>query len=284
MNITAVVVFYKQKIEASKTFSSLKDTLKSRTESTTGLEFILYDNGPEQQPFQSGEYDGASFTYVHDPRNLGIATAYNFAWSAAREKGSEWLLLLDHDTELTDEYMDQLFKISSQTESVAAIVPQIKSKDVVISPVYSSQIRPLQGEKPGPGLQEIPVMAINSGALIKVAFLDEIGGFNPDFSLDYLDHWLFNEIYKRGRKVWVTDLFLEHDLSVMDYSQVSFNRYKSILDSEIRFYKDHKPELFQPYKTQLAKRFLKQLVLVKNKKIAGYTFKRLISIEKGISK
>ncbi|MBS8265756.1 glycosyltransferase [Mesobacillus boroniphilus] len=284
MKITAVVVFYKQEIERSKTFASLKDTLKSRTESPAELEVILYDNGPDKQDFEAGRYWGANFTYIHDPRNLGIATAYNFAWAQAGENGSEWLLLLDHDTELTDEYFDHILRLGSPIDSVAAIVPQIKSNGVGISPVFSSQLRPLQGERPGTGLQETPVMAINSGALIKLSFLNEIGGFNNGFALDYLDHWLFNEVYKRGQKVWVMDVILEHDLSVMDYSQVSINRYQSILDSEIRFYKEHKPELYRPYKMQLAKRFLKQLLLVRNKQIAGYTFKRLISMEKGHSK
>ena len=47
-------------------------------------------------------------------------------------------------------------------------------------------------ERPVEGVQNKAVMAINSGSLIKVSFLTEIGGFNGQFPLDYLDHWLFS--------------------------------------------------------------------------------------------
>ena len=121
-------------------------------------------------------------------------------------------------------------------------------------------------------------MAINSGALIRVEFLNIIGGFNEDFPLDYLDHWLFHEIYENGYKVRLLDLTLEHELSVMDYSRVSLARYQSILESEIKFFKNYQQDLYKAYRIQLAKRFLKQVLTVKNKKIALYTLRRFFSM------
>jgi hypothetical protein len=121
-------------------------------------------------------------------------------------------------------------------------------------------------------------MAINSGSLIRVSFLEKIKGFNNDFPLDYLDHWLFHEIFSNDYKVMVMESSLNHDLSVMNYENVSMNRYRSILDSEIRYYKNYKKELLPAYRIQLMKRLAKQLLLVKNKKIAAYTFRCLFSI------
>ncbi len=278
MNVTMVVVLYKQKLEESKTFQTIKQTLFSKNQDLPDIELIFYDNSPEKQVFPLKESGGIHISYVHDARNLGIVAAYNYAFSRAKENGSQWLLLLDHDTELTDAYINEVFNLSDVQKEAAAIVPKIMCEQTMISPVYSHSLRPLMEERPKDGLQEKPVMAINSGALISVQFIAELGGFNEDFPLDYLDHWLFFEIYAKGRKVWMLKAVLEHELSVMDYSRVSLSRYQSILASEINFYQNYKKDLLPAYRMQLAKRFLKQVVTVKNKKIAIHTLKRFFSI------
>ena len=242
------------------------------------LEILLYDNSPSNHDFTPLTMRGYILATTMTPRNLGIATAYNFAWSVAKENKSNWLLLLDHDTELTDDYFNEVFNNLEKTKDVAAVVPKINSENTMISPVFSDFLRPLKEDRPLPGLQVKPVMAINSGTLISVDFLNEINGFNQDFSLDYLDHWLFFEIYHKGRKVWLMDITLEHELSVMDYTRVSLQRYQSILDSEMKFYLHYKKELLQAYRAQLAKRFLKQMLTVKDKKIAMCTLKGVFSL------
>ncbi|KAA9022076.1 glycosyltransferase [Niallia endozanthoxylica] len=275
MKVTIVVVFYKQDIKQSKTFSSLEKVLLERKAILKNIDIILYDNSPEKQDFDVSQYSG-QIDYIHDPRNLGIATAYNYAWQRAEENGSEWLLLFDHDTKVTEEYIDQMLKNHDVKEEIVAVVPKIVTNGIMVSPVYSHSLRPLQTERPVEGVQEKPVMAINSGSLLKVSFLNEIGGFNKEFPLDYLDHWLFHEIYDRDKKIRLLRVTLEHDLSVMDYSGVSLNRYKSILDAEMKYYSKYKTELSGEYRKQLVKRLAKQLLVVKNKRIALYTLSRLL--------
>lgn len=278
MKITTVIVLYKQTIEQCKTVETLTTALLVQQNSGIEIEIILYDNSPKQQEFDSVVYPGLAITYVHDQRNLGINTAYNYAFNIAKKNGSDWLLLLDHDTEVTEEYVKQFEQLESFDNSIAAVVPIIHYENTMISPVQSNALRPLLAEKPVAGLQSTPIMAINSGALIRVPFLIEVGGFNERFPLDYLDHWLFHEIYAKGYKVYLLNTVLEHELSVMDYSRISLQRYQSILESEILFYKEYKKELLPAYRNQLIKRLMKQILLVKNKKIAAYTLKRLFSL------
>lgn len=278
MKVTMVVVLYKLKPEESKTFHTLKHIMNSTNSPLKDIELILYDNSPTKHDFTPSQIEGIHITYYHDPRNLGIASAYNYAWSAAKENNSHWLLLLDHDTELTLEYFKSILTINDVPDNVAAVVPKINSENTMISPVYSNSLRPLKGERPTPGVQNQPVMAINSGALISVAFLDEINGFNQDFALDYLDHWLFYKIYEKGLKVYLMDVELEHELSVMDYTRVSLQRYQSILNSEVNFYQNFKTDLLPKYRIQLIKRFFKQLLTVKNKEIAKQTLKKIFSL------
>jgi GT2 family glycosyltransferase len=277
MKITMVVVFYKQNPEQSKTVQTLQQTLLVNKSSLDDIELIFYDNSPESQEISPSNFEGIHISYVHDPRNLGIAVAYNYALMVAKENGSKWLMLLDHDTELTEDYFKEVLNLPELDENVVAVVPKIYCENTMISPVYSHSLRPLQGERPAAGMQNQPVMAINSGALIYVPFLNELNGFNQSFPLDYLDHWLFFEIYNHGRKVWLLDVSLDHELSVMDYSRVSLKRYQSILDSEVEFYQKYKRDMYPSYRVQLAKRLVKQILTVKNKKIAMYTFKRLLS-------
>ncbi len=277
MKITVVIVVYKIKLSSSKTIQSLNRVIDNNSVLMKDLSIIIYDNSPEKQDVPS-QYEHLKIFYKHDSRNIGIVTAYNSAFQIAKDTGSEWLLLLDHDTELTEDYVRQIGNLGNFDNSVVTVVPKINYESIMISPVFSDSFRPLKGEKPQPGLQNSPVMAINSGALIRVSFLTEINGFNPQFPLDYLDHWLFYEIYARGYKVWVLETTIQHELSVMDYSGISIVRYRSILDSEITFYKKYKKDLLPSYRMQLAKRLLKQMLLVKNKKIAAYTLRRILSL------
>ncbi|SHP77850.1 rhamnosyltransferase [Mycobacteroides abscessus subsp. abscessus] len=277
MKITIIMVLYKQNINESKTFKTLNKAFRNHSELLDQIEFVVYDNSPESQSLSDKKKWG-KVQYVHDPRNLGISTAYNYAYQTAKVNGSQWVLLLDHDTELTEDYVNQ---ISSNLEidlEVAAVVPRIFSGQTLISPVVANTLRPLKTDSLQAGLYSSPIMAINSGSLIRVSFLEKIKGFNNDFPLDYLDHWLFHEIFSNGYKVMVMESSLNHDLSVMNYENVSISRYRSILDSEIRYYKIYKKELLPAYRIQLLKRLAKQLLLVKNKKIAAYTFRCLFSI------
>ncbi|MFS0821591.1 glycosyltransferase [Bacillus sp. 1P02SD] len=274
MNVSIVIVVYKQLIEECKTFK----TLMSHRDKLKNVQITIYDNSPEKQEFNEKVYEGLSLSYIHDSRNLGISTAYNFAFNRAKESGCEWLLLFDHDTEITDEYIEKVMNINKVEEDIVAVVPKIYSKNKLISPVFSDSVRPLQVEQPKEGVQNKPVMAINSGALLRISFLTDIGGFNKQFPLDYLDHWLFYMVYANGYKVLLIDESLEHDLSIMDYSNISLGRYRSILDSEILFYKNYKTDLFPSYKKQLVKRLIKQFLVVRNKKIAAYTLSRLFSL------
>jgi glycosyltransferase involved in cell wall biosynthesis len=278
MKLTMVVVLYKLKPEESKTFQTLSRIFNSSNSSFNDIELIIYDNSPTEHGFRPPRHEGIHITYKHDHRNLGIAAAYNYAWSVAKANNSQWLLLLDHDTELTQEYFNSILNLSNVPEEVVAVVPKINSENTMISPVFSQSLRPLKEERPSPGIQDRPVMAINSGALISVNFLNELNGFNEDFSLDYLDHWLFFKIYEKRRKVLLMDVSLEHELSVLDYTRVSLHRYQSILDSEVKFYQNFKKDLLSKYRIQLAKRFLKQVITVKNKKIAYLTLKRFFSL------
>lgn len=277
MNTTIVMVLYNQRLEQSRTFQTLSKTLFKSDIPRNQFQMIVYDNSPERQDIPKEYAD--LLMYKHDSRNLGIATAYNYAWRTAKKNNSEWLLLLDHDTELTQSYIDVMFSLEGVDRAqIATVVPKVTCNEVMISPVFSGTLQPLKDIRPGTGMQETPIMAINSGSVVNMEFLNRIGGFNEEFPLDFLDHWLFYKVYEQGYKVLVLDVTLEHELSVMNYDTVSLQRYKSILASELHFYKHYKKSVLKQYKRQLLLRTAKQLVFVKNKKIAFHTLRQLLTV------
>ncbi|MDQ1000808.1 GT2 family glycosyltransferase [Neobacillus niacini] len=279
MKTTIILVVYKSKLEDSNTYTSLLSVLNNNQSLKKDLSIVIYDNSPEKQELPTNN-QALEVSYVHDPRNLGLATAYNFAYQLSLKNKSEWLLLLDHDTTLNEDYVKAILKVDkSIPDQIAAVVPKVVSKNIMISPVTSLSLLPLLEERPTPGLQTSPIMAINSGALIKIDFLKQIGGFTEEFPLDYLDHWLFYKIYNTGHKVLLLDgVELQHELSVMDFGSISSARYRSILDSEIKYYKNYRKELFPAYKKLMVRRLIRQILIEKNKKIAAYTLRRLFSL------
>jgi GT2 family glycosyltransferase len=223
------------------------------------------------------------FAYKHDPCNSGIAAAYNWALGLAQSYGFPWLLLLDQDSQLPSTFLASLLdamELHDTNQSVAAIVPFIKDGFAEISPmrVRFGRLSPLP--KQSPSLAECEVTAINSGAAIRVSFVQSLGGFNPDYRLDCLDHWLFRQLYAQGKRVALSGSVLDHDLSVSDYrNQVSPTRYRSILSAEVLFVTTQKRRLEIPvYVIRLMLRAVKQLVIYRRPKLSALTCEMVVTM------
>jgi hypothetical protein len=234
----------------------------------------VYDNSPVCQV--SPEEQARLSAYHHDASNGRLAAAYNWALSLAAESGIEWLLLLDQDSELPPTFLrnmrEALLSYMLQPE-IAAVVPHVRGASRPISPCRVRFGRVTAVPAALSGLIPYQITAVNSGALVRNAFVRSIGGFNCNFPLDCLDHWLFHEIYAAGNAVAVVPVTLRHELSVHDYRQrVSAARYRSILMSEARFvarYKSWPERLLYPFR--LLVRAGKQALLHRKPRIAAFT-------------
>jgi len=277
IKVTIVLVLYNCILEESLTFQTLKNHLDIFHKLKIAYEFIIYDNSLASL----GIADCAEFNikYIHDSRNLGIATAYNYALNIGIENGSKWILLLDQDTEITCEYVSEILFNCKTLQEEVAIVPRIISNKKIVSPMfqYGLRVEMIDLEKLSTSEKDEKCLmtCINSGAMININFLEKIGGFNEkEFPLDFLDFWLFLQIHQLKAKVYILKSTLSHNLSVSDYNSLSLKRYMSILNSEILFVTKYRREQLGKYKSRLFIRFFKQLFLVKNKKIAYYTLSK----------
>jgi hypothetical protein len=246
--ILAVIVLYKLLPSESATVTTLQASMANLRSGQGAIRVLLYDNTPGKRdpgPLPDRvEYESAG-------HNAGLAVAYNRALNVAQSHGCSWLLLLDQDTALLCDFLGSLLKQVGEYEgdsSVAALVPMVRSGDVVISPkrvgFFGLEALPDSCH----GIQDMEVMSINSGSVIRCDFVRSVGGFNRSFWLDYLDHWLFRQIYATGRKVAIWNCTIEHSLSVQDYRRnIRIERYRSILAGESTFITTYKPKVQIPF-------------------------------------
>jgi glycosyltransferase involved in cell wall biosynthesis len=246
--ILAVIVLYKLLPSESVAVATLQASMANLRSGGDAIRVLLYDNTPGKRdpgPLPDRvEYDSAG-------HNAGLAVAYNRALDVAQLHGCSWILLLDQDTALPCDFLGLLLEQIEQSEgdsSVAALVPMVRSGDTVVSPKRVGFFGLKALPESCHGIQNAEVMSINSGSAIRCDFVRSVGGFNRSFWLDYLDHWLFRQVYATGRKVAIWKCTIEHSLSVQDYRRnIRIERYRSILAGESTFITTYKPKVHIPF-------------------------------------
>jgi GT2 family glycosyltransferase len=245
-SILAVVALYNCELAQSQSASSLFQILNENPDLAKHFSLVIYDNSPQPQSHAMP----ADFPthYVHDPLNGGLASAYNFALARAELEPREWLLLLDQDTSLTREFLNELVETISTLHAqptVAAIAPKLLVHGVIHSPAspFIDQMR-RQFLRPKPaiardvvGVQQQPLFPYNSGSAIRVSALRSIGGFPPEFWLDFLDHAVFEALFIRGYRLYVMLATLAHDSSYADLDSMPVWRLHNVLMAQTLFLK-----------------------------------------------
>lgn len=160
--------------------------------------------------------------YMHDNtgHNVFLAQAYNEGLAYATSHGYQRIALFDADACPTKEYIDAVCAVRDERAVWAPTLADERGK--VLSPKR---------------LWGIPV-AFNSGLVLPVGLMNELGGFNTDYPLDYLDHRLCYDLQQHQIPLRTLPVTLTHSLSVEDYTNVSRERYLSVLAAEKRFAKE----------------------------------------------
>ena len=271
-NVVIVIVLYENKLATTPNYQLFIKLLNQGN-----YTLLVYDNSKQVQVDQL--FSKENVYYIHNKSNPGLAKAYNEAKKLMFKINADFLLLLDQDTLLSEDYIQKIECVYPKKE-IGAFVPLIQCKGRQISPVFNGNYASGQSSVPEAGEYEA-VMAINSGTLLPREILEGIGEFNNEFPLDYLDHWLFWEINQKHKKIQVINTVLEHDLSVLDYQTISFERYNSIILSETLFYKKYQTKQFSAYKRHLILRGIKQFLMVKNRKIWRRTLTEYLKLMRG---
>lgn len=236
-SLLAVIVLYKMRLEDSIALRTLREAAHTLS-APLSLQILVYDNSPAMQ---IGEFP-QDLLYIRSEQNLGLAAAYNEACRIAREIPADWLLTLDQDTTIPPHFLSKLAPILDRIAGdarVAAVVPRLVEGERTLSPHwFACDIFRRLFPTAFTGIPERSVYAFNSGSTFRVTALEQIGGYNELFWLDYSDAYLFRQFHFHGFRMFVAgDLILQHELSVLNAStRMSDARFQNIVEAGCAFF------------------------------------------------
>jgi GT2 family glycosyltransferase len=237
-SICAVVVLYRERAQASRTVSALKEAFQVVPRLADELLVCIYDNSPEPEPIPS-ELLPAETLIFQPGVNGGLPPAYNQALAIAKSRSISWLLLLDSDTKISVEFLNACLRAAnelSESPQIAAIVPHVVESGIAHSPRKMGWLR-RPALRPGfSGVFPAELIALNSGITLRVSAMEALGGFSSEFWLDYLDYWLLRVLQRKGLCIYVLRETVQHSLSLADPpTRISVERYRNMLDAEHYF-------------------------------------------------
>jgi rhamnosyltransferase len=163
---------------------------------------VIVDNGSDEST--RGELKrlavSDSVTFILNERNEGLARAYNQAVEWARDKGFQWILTVDHDSEATPGMVDKLVEAyltlkrqGIQNVGIVGANPFDQNTQLYIS------CYPWEGG--GMPLDEGDV--ISSGSLIQLRVFEDVGFFNEDLFIYYVDVDFCLRLVRGGFRVYL---------------------------------------------------------------------------------
>ena len=239
LTVTVVIVLYRTTPARSVAFQSVMASLAQAGTSLRNACVLLWDNSPDAE----AKYDlPDGVRYFRDQDNSGLAKAYNTALKWAAQNGSDWLLTLDQDTAVPGSFfvaMAAAATESSRYAGIGAIVPQIASEGKQLSPNrFQAGAIPRWYPAGFVGVPCAPVFAFNSGSMLKVDALEQVGGYDPRFWLDDSDAMIFSRLHEHGKRVYIAgNIQVQHEFSMKDIERrMSPDRYRNALIAETAFW------------------------------------------------
>jgi len=240
VSVLAVIVLYNITPAESVSFQTLRAAQEEARSSNLRFKILLYDN--TARPRDPGPLP-PQVEYRSAWKNAGLAFAYNRAIEMASSEGFQWLLTLDQDTILPRHFLTRMGELAAQmmraNPCVAAIVPQVVGDGKVLSPNwFRLGAIPVWFPKGFAGIPGQETFAFNSGAMIRVDALEQIGGYDPWFWLDNSDARMFRSLHLYGKRVYVAgDIQVDHEFSMKQMSaRMTAARYRNILLAESAFW------------------------------------------------
>lgn len=200
MNILLIVVLYNKNINE---LNFLKDLVDEN--------ILIFDNSLKAQ-----EVNG-NFLYIHEPQNVGVSAAYNKGISIARNKGHNAVILLDQDTEF-DAFILKKYKEALNIYGDEYIyAPKIVGKDKVYSPYIEKDFRNVPCKVidfRDAGVFELRNRSlINSGLMIPIKVINNIGEYNPLIKLDFSDTYFIEKYKMKYLEIILLEISIQHSLS-----------------------------------------------------------------------
>jgi len=145
---------------------------------------VVVDNGSselELDRLRQATAGAAATALVENPENLGIARALNIGVHHAQSRGHAWTLLLDQDTLVDSDLVEQLLAIQASVVADRVAVIGARFRDT-----SGHTVEPIRLSAQGNHWEEVESV-ITSGCLLSLRAYAAIGPFRDDFFIDYVD-------------------------------------------------------------------------------------------------
>lgn len=171
-----------------------------------GLQSVVYDNSPlaasRETVAQECRQHGVELR--GGDGNVGTAGALNALLQEAADRGCEWLLYLDQDSEPGPAFAARMIELATRVDNTVALVgSRVVHRGIeTVHPAAASDV-------------ERRRFLISSGTTVRVSVVRELGGYDEGLFLDLVDHEMCLRVRRAGLQV-VEDQrrFIAHDIGV----------------------------------------------------------------------
>lgn len=275
--VLITIVLYKCPLNESKVWCSLKEYIGLWKEIDAKL--LIYNNTPDYTVVNSDGYE-----VVNAAQNNMLVGAYNYAWKLAKSLDLDWMLMLDQDTVINVDYINEVQNLLCQSvtigsEQVSVLMPRFMHEGKQCAPSgYMPLFFPDWTKRmlPTGNIGHKCVFTYNSGIVLNRKQIDAINGFSIDFPLDYQDADYLYRLYKNGAAYYVMKASLFHNLSLWNYKEyMTKERYQILLSAEKKFANKCGRLCVLSYNLRLILRALKQLLVADKRYYFRQTLKNI---------
>lgn len=223
------------------------DSLKNQNYSRELIDFIFIDNNSSDNSVELAEESVINFRIIKNSDNKGFAEANNQAYELAKSLKVDYLILLNDDTIVTNDWLSQLINVAEQDDKIGAVQSKLMlwpEKELInsfgnvftfLGFGYCNHYREIDCLETLPF--EVPY-ASGAAMAIKMSALEKVGLFSNDFFMYHEDADLGWRLRLAGYKV----LFIPQSVV---YHKYNFNKasYKYLYMERNRllvFFKNYK--------------------------------------------
>jgi rhamnosyltransferase len=248
-------------------------------------ELVIVDNGSPQEFWErfAKQHSEIKFSKITNPKNLGIATAFNLGARALLASNCDFVMTFDQDSTLPPKYVKQVLEAYFEAKTVFGEIGVFGTyyRDENSGIVFPNHFKASSDFV-------IAESTISSGNLIPAQTFLKIGFFRDDFFIDAVDTEFHLRAHKAGLPLVLTrKLVLPHALGKqsmarvlwIDFPLTSHNyirRYYMARNRTLTYqlYAKHYPSWFRLELRMFLGDFLTMLIYEKDKlRKLQYTFK-----------
>ena len=222
-----VIVLYNTTLSNSESYQSISNGFKSYASESRLVDLMVINNGPLSIDCYA---DDSIFRlhFIEQLDNPGVSRAYNLAAKVASSLQKRWLLLLDQDTHLPNDFLIHYSQSVDHFPSAPVHAPRLYAGAILASPCGYRYYRGYVLSNLDQGIYKMQGRnVLNSGLLVAVDAFLRVGGYDEAVGLYFSDFVFFDRLKSIYTMFAVVNVDLQHDLSSSDYSsrQTAVNRF-----------------------------------------------------------